>query len=59
MIQLLTYAVPARYFNTSLQTIFLAGDVWPLLIEQLGAMLLIGLVFFGVARFKTRKSLEA
>ena len=59
VIQLLTYAVPARYFNTSLQTIFLAGDVWPLLIQQLGPMLLIGVVFFIVARIKTRKSLEA
>lgn len=58
-IQLLTYAVPARYFNTSLQTIFLAGDVWALLSTQLGAMLTIGFVFFALARVKTRKTLEA
>lgn len=59
VIQILTYAVPARYFNTALQTIFLAGDVWSLLSTQLGAMLAIGLVFFGIARMRTRKSLEA
>lgn len=57
-IQWLTHVVPARYFNSALQTIFLAGDVWPLLLRQLGAMAAIGLFFFAVARAKTRKSLE-
>lgn len=58
VIQWLTYVVPARYFNTGLQTLFLAGDVWPLLLRQLGALALIGLFFFAVVRAKTRKSLE-
>ena len=57
-IQWLTRLVPARYFNAALQTLFLAGDVWPLLLRQLVAMAAIGLFFFAVARAKTRKSLE-
>ncbi len=57
-IQWLTHVVPARYFNTGLQTVFLAGDVWPLLLPQLAAMLAIGLVFFAVAAAKTKKSLD-
>lgn len=58
-IQWITYAVPARYFNSALQTVFLAGDVWPLLLPQAGAMLVIGAVFFALAKSKTRKSLDA
>ena len=27
-LQVLTYVIPARYFVASLQTVFLAGDVW-------------------------------
>ncbi|KQV49494.1 hypothetical protein ASC95_18035 [Pelomonas sp. Root1217] len=57
-IQWLTRLVPARYFNAALQTLFLAGDVWPLLLRQLAAMAAIGLFFFAVACAKTRKSLE-
>lgn len=58
VVQWLTLIVPARWFNTSLQTVFLAGDIWPLLAPQIAAMLAIGAVFFVVARAKTRKSLE-
>jgi len=58
-IQLLTYLLAARYFVTSLQTLFLAGNVWPLLLGAMGAMLLIGLAFFGLTARKTRKSLES
>lgn len=56
--QLITYLVPARYFNAALQTIFLAGDVWSLLFQSLGAMLLLGGVLYVLIVKKTRKSLE-
>jgi len=58
VIQIITYVVPARYFNAGLQTVFLAGDVWPLLLPSMGAMLLIGAVLFVLVVRKTRKSLE-
>lgn len=45
-IQLLTYIVPARYFVTCLQTLFLVGNVWSLLLVNVIPMLLIGSIFF-------------
>lgn len=57
-IQLITHIVPARYFNAGLQTVFLAGDVWPLILPALGAMLLLGAILFAIIVRKTKKSLE-
>jgi ABC-2 type transport system permease protein len=37
-IQWLTYAIPARYFVACLQTIFLAGDVWSVILPNFAAM---------------------
>jgi ABC-2 type transport system permease protein len=57
-IRALTYLVPARYFVPSLQTVFLAGDVWDEFLPNMLAMLAIGAVFFTIALKKTRKSLD-
>lgn len=57
-LRLLTHLVAARYFVSALQTVFLAGDVWPLLRADALAMLAIGALLFALARRNTRKSLE-
>lgn len=57
-IRAITYLVPARYFVSSLQTIFLAGDVWALLLPNGAALMLIGLTLFTVVLLKTRKTLD-
>lgn len=57
-IQWLTYIIPARYFVTSLQTLFLVGNVWQLLIFSLIPMLIIGLLFFLITALKTSKRLD-
>jgi drug efflux transport system permease protein len=57
-IQLITYIVPARYLIPSLQTVFLAGDIWPLFLKNIAAMLGIGSVFLILTIRTTRKSLE-
>jgi ABC-2 type transport system permease protein len=57
-IQLITYLVPARYLIPSLQTIFLAGDVWPLFLGHMAAMLALGAVFLGAALALSRKRLD-
>jgi len=57
-IQMLTYVVPARYFVSSLQTLFLAGDVWSQFLPAIAAMLGIGLVFFAITAANTRKRLD-
>jgi ABC-2 type transport system permease protein len=58
-IRALTYVIPAKYFVSSLQTVFLAGDVWERLLPDGVGLLAIGLVFFVLVRAKTRKSLDA
>jgi ABC-2 type transport system permease protein len=57
-IRLITYVVPARYFVASLQSVFLAGDIWPLFLRDIGAMLAIGAVFFLITARNTHKSLD-
>ena len=58
VIQAVTYIVPARYLIPSLQTVFLAGDIWPLFLADIAAMLGIGAVFLVLTVRTTRKSLE-
>jgi ABC-2 type transport system permease protein len=57
-IQLMTYIVPARYFVTSLQTLFLVGNVWSLLIINIIPMLFIGFVLFLICAKITVKRLD-
>ena len=58
-IRAITWLVPARYFVSSLKTVFLAGDIWALFVPNLIAMGVIGSLFFLVAKRATRKNLEA
>lgn len=56
VIQYLTYLLPARYLVSSLQTLFLVGDVWEVLLPNLLAMFLLGLfLFILTARFTVKR----
>ncbi|WP_029895620.1 ABC transporter permease [Desulfohalovibrio reitneri] len=57
-IRLLTHIVPARYLVPCLQTVFLAGDVWPLLLPNLGSMLLMAAILFTITWRKSAKKLD-
>lgn len=57
-IQLLTHLFAARYFVTSLQTIFLVGQVWWLLFKCVFAMALIATFFYLRIARSTTKRLE-
>lgn len=57
-IQWITQIVPARHFIASLQTIFLAGDVWTDLIPNILSMLALGVLLFGLTFAKTREDLD-
>ena len=57
-IQLITHIVPARYYVAILQTLFLAGDVWPVILANGSALLIMLVVFSWLVAKKTRKSLE-
>ncbi|HUD02081.1 MAG TPA: ABC transporter permease [Rhabdochlamydiaceae bacterium] len=57
-IQLLTYIIPAKYFVQSLQSLFLVGNVWPLLLYDMIPIVGIGLIFFLITASKTAKRLD-
>ncbi len=57
-IQLITYIVAARYFVTILQSLFLAGNVWPVIVPNIFALVIMAAIFLGLARLSSRKRLE-
>lgn len=57
-VQAVTYIVPARYFVSILQTMFLAGDVWPVIWPNLLALTAFAAGLLAIAGARTRKSLE-
>jgi len=57
-IQVITHIVPARYFVAILQTVFMAGDIWPVLIANSAALLVMMFIFLGLARRNARKRLD-
>lgn len=57
-IQWLTLIFPARFFIPCLSTVFLAGDLWDVLLPNIAAMLGFGAAFFALAFRFTRKRLD-
>ncbi len=55
VIQWITNLVPGRWLIPSLQTVFVAGDIWPLFLRDIGMMTLFGTVFLALAARTTRK----
>lgn len=58
VVQWITHAIPARYFVSALQTLFLAGTVWPVALTNGAALLLMAALFLWLTWRKTRKALE-
>ena len=54
-IRTVTTVIPARYFVTSLQTLFLAGDVWSVLWPAILKMLAVGSFFLALTWLATPK----
>jgi len=57
-IRILTYFFPARYYVTSLQTIFMAGDIWTLFLPNIAFMSAIAILFFVLTFRITPERLE-
>jgi ABC-2 type transport system permease protein len=57
-VQIITYAVAARYFVAILQSTFLAGDVWSVILPNAAALIAIAAIFLGAARALARKRLD-
>jgi len=58
-IQMVTHIIPARYFVAILQTLFLAGNIWPIVLGNSAALAVMMVIFLGVAWRKTHKRLDA
>ncbi len=56
--RLITHVVAARYFVAILQSVFLAGDVWSVILPNGAALLLMAAIFLGLARAIARKRLD-
>jgi ABC-2 type transport system permease protein len=57
-VQLVTYLVPARYFVTTMQTLFQAGFVGRILLENLLLLIAAAAFFLGLTAWRTRRRLE-
>jgi ABC-2 type transport system permease protein len=57
-IRALTHIIPARYFVQCLQTLFLVGNVWSLILFNLLPMLGIAAILFIITARKTVKRLD-
>lgn len=57
-IQVFTHIIPARYFVTSIQTLFQAGTLWSILIPDILFLCGAATFFIGLTAIKTRRRLE-
>ena len=57
-VQFITHIVAARYFVAILQSVFLAGDIWSVILPNALALAVMAAVFLGLARASARKRLD-
>jgi len=58
VVRAITHLVAGRYFVTIAHTLFLAGDVWSVILPNAAALLLMAAIFLGLSWRTTRKRLE-
>jgi len=56
-IRLISYLVPARYYVSLLQTMFLAGDVWSVILPNVAFLAVVAIIMLALTGRATRKSL--
>jgi len=56
-VRLITYVLPARYYVALLQTIFLAGDIWAVILPNMAMLAGMATILLGLTKRATRKSL--
>ncbi|CAE6714618.1 putative ABC exporter membrane subunit YbhS (fragment) [Candidatus Nitrotoga fabula] len=55
--QIVTHILPARYFVSSLQTLFLAGDVWAVILPDSAVLAVMAAILMRIAIKSTRKTI--
>jgi ABC-2 type transport system permease protein len=58
VVQAITHLIAARYYVAILQTVFLAGNVWSVILPNVLGLVVLASVFLGVTWRKSRKRLE-
>ncbi|MGO4391383.1 ABC transporter permease [Variovorax sp. M-6] len=58
VVRIVGQALPATYFMELIRTLFLAGNVWSLILRNCAILAVYALVLLAVARFVTRKRLD-
>lgn len=58
VVQWITHVVAARYFVSILQTVFLAGDIWRIVVPNALALIAMAAIFLGLSWRRARKRLE-
>jgi ABC-2 type transport system permease protein len=58
VVRILGNALPATYFMELLRTLFLAGNVWPLVLRDCAVLAGYAVLLLGAARLATKKSLD-
>jgi ABC-2 type transport system permease protein len=58
VVQYVANLLPARYFVSAIQTLFQAGNVWPLLLPNMAFLAATAALFIGLTYRKTRETLE-
>jgi ABC-2 type transport system permease protein len=57
LVRVVSYILPARYYVTLLQTVFLAGDIWSVILPNAAVLAGMAVLFFVLTRRVTRKAL--
>jgi len=57
-VRVVGHVLPATYFMELIRTLFLAGDVWPLVLRNGAILIAYAVLLLGVARATTRKTLD-
>jgi len=57
-VQVVGHILPATYFMELVKTLFLAGNVWPLILRNCAILAAYAVLLLGVARAVTRKQLD-
>lgn len=58
VIRAVTYVIPARYFVSTLQSLFLAGNIAPVLIVNVLFLIASAVMFIGLTALKTKRRLD-
>ncbi|MBE0621208.1 MAG: ABC transporter permease [Burkholderiales bacterium] len=58
IVKVITHVIAARYYVAILQTLFLAGDTWSVVLPNTLALAVLAVIFLGLTQLKSRKRLE-